>query len=160
MQTKKFSLGVYGFYAPKGYEFNTDHDREGWTTANLTDTNNGPTGGKWVCTATSGSNPYLVGPTNFHLDAGTFKKVIVNAANAAPTAQNLRVYWKRNGQLSFVQSRSKSVTIPGGGGWNELVVDMTGMAEWGTGDDITQLRIDPVDWGTGYSFGVDYVRYE
>ena len=71
-------------------------------------------------------------------------------------AATLQLFWKTAGEPNFSDSKSARVPITNDGGWREII-DVRAHAKWcGT---ITQLRIDPVDYGDGHAVGIDYVRF-
>ena len=158
MQVDNFGLEAYGLYWPEPYQFNVDGDAEGWSSSNLTDQGApGPANGVWIFTA-SVNDPKLTGPV-IRADSGMYPKVKVRMANAGnPVAASVaQIFWKRVGDTSFTEGRSKKVNIGNGGGWVEYTFDMTGDPDWQ--GEITQLRLDPIYYGDGHAVGVDYIYF-
>ncbi|MBI3283070.1 LamG domain-containing protein [Candidatus Curtissbacteria bacterium] len=81
-----------------------------------------------------------------------YDKIYIRGANATSNA-NMQVYFKTSTSNFYSEDKSVWVNFPTGGGWWEVVADMSGNPQWkGT---ITGVRVDPFNT-TGY-FGIDYV---
>ncbi|MFA0776127.1 MAG: hypothetical protein THHGLFOP_001655 [Candidatus Fervidibacter sp.] len=75
-------------------------------------------------------------------------------AGAQPIGQ---VFWVREDEPNWSESKSVRFPLPTDGQWHELRIDLTQSPEWkGT---ITQLRLDPGS-GAGIVVELDYVRLE
>lgn len=135
-----------------GWEFNTDGNRQGWTTSNIS-SDTGPAGGLWSF-VTSQSDPYLTSP-NFEAPAESYYAVSVKIANQNTNTEG-KIYFKTAAENYYSEDKSVSFVCSSGGGWVKHVVDMTTNAKW-TGT-ITGIRVDPVSYGTIAACGVDYVR--
>jgi len=140
---------------PVAFEFNHDGDREGWTAVNMTDSNSGPTNGRWILLV-PGTDPHLISPT-LNLQAATHPTLHVIVANDHnPSASSVfQVYWERFGEPGFREAWSVSTPISNGGNWQTLDIDLSANPEWR--GEITRIRIDPVQSGDNHSIGIDRI---
>ncbi len=148
--------GGGGTAAPVRYAFDTDGDREGWTTRNVDDWQGGPRGGLWVVRV-PGNDPMFVGPA-VTVDASRYRTLRLRVANDGnpADASRMQIFWRRRGAPDFSEPNSVWVELPNDGGWRTFTVDLGAQAGWrGT---IERLRIDPVVRGNGRSVGLDFVE--
>jgi hypothetical protein len=84
--------------------------------------------------------------------SGRYDKVYLRGANAGSTSR-WQVFFKTATSDFYSEDKSVWVDFPKGGGWLEVIVDMSQNAKWqGT---ITGLRVDP--FNANEYFGIDYV---
>jgi hypothetical protein len=146
-----FSLKQYTAQNPKSYEFNRDDDTEGWkSVCDIDQYSNGPLNGKWIFVPT-GNNPQLLSPI-LMIDTSIVKKIIINMANG-----HLQLFWSRDDEGLFNEDDSIWIEMKNGGGWSEYVLDLSNDSRWN--GIIRRLRIDPIRYGDGGGFGIDYIRF-
>ena len=148
------ALGVV--WERPAWEFNIDDDPDDWTPVN--DLAPFEVKGGILRTRSTGGDPYMHGPP-IRVDATRFRTLVLRLrvqfpAGAQPIGQ---VFWVREDDPNWSESKSIRFPLPTDGQWHELKVDLTQSPEWkGT---ITQLRLDPGS-GTGITVELDYVRLE
>ncbi|MFA0742948.1 MAG: hypothetical protein DFNUSKGM_003081 [Candidatus Fervidibacter sacchari] len=138
------------------WEFNIDDDPDDWTPVNHL----APfeVKGGILRTRSTGGDPYMHGPP-IRVDAAKFRTLVLRLrvqfpAGAQPIGQ---VFWVREDEPKWSESKSVRFPLPTDGQWHELRVDLTQSPEWK--GIITQLRLDPGS-GTGIVVELDYVRLE
>ncbi len=138
------------------WEFNIDDDPDFWTPVNHL----APfeVKGGILRTRSTGGDPYMHGPP-IRVDAAKFRTLVLRLRVQFPTgAQPIgQVFWVREDDPNWSESKSVRFPLPTDGQWRELRVDLTQSPEWK--GIITQLRLDPGS-GTGIIVELDYVRLE
>ena len=89
----------------------------------------------------TGSDPYFVSP-GFSLSAKSYHTVVIKIDAHGGSSHEMRVYWKRNGDSGFSESRSKALHYSSSTGKNfrTVSIDVGKNSSWnGT---IKQIRID------------------
>ncbi len=139
------------------YDFNTDGDKEGWTTQNLTDlANNAPNGGLWIM-STSANEPIMLSP-QVNINASSYSKIEIKMANDHNPIETskLQIFWTSSDDNNFSEAKSSGlINVSNGGGWGTYTIDLTTNTEWR--GEITKIRIDPIMQGDGHSIGIDYI---
>lgn len=109
-----------------------------------------------ICTVeVTGSDPYMLSPSNIDLNASDYQYLIVKMKNN--TASNgAQLYWTTNSENYFDQDKYKLIPMmPTDNQFRTYVVDLSSDPDWqGT---IKRIRIDP----TGSSAGtveIDYIK--
>jgi len=138
-----------------GWEFDEDDNKEGWISANVSGDSGEPTNGTWKCTADQ-DDPQFVS-SEVAIDASETSTVKVRLANQNDDS-NGTIYFQRQSDSAFSESRSVDFTVATDGSWNEYAVDMSTNSDW-TGY-VDYLRIDPIASGTGDALGIDYVHLD
>ena len=140
---------------PIRWDFNTNGDKEGWTTNNVNDTNHGPVGGLWVVQV-PGSDPMFIGPY-ININASDYRSITINMANDHNPASTstLQLFWDRTSSSGFNEYDSVRIAVSNSGGWMDYTINLASRSGWR--DTITRLRIDPIDSGDGHSVGIDYI---
>jgi len=138
------------------YDFNTDGNKEGWTTQNLNDlAAGGPSGGLWVMSV-PGNDPLMLSP-QLNIDASAYSKIMIKMANDHNPADSsiLQVFWTRSDSTGFTESKSSLISVSNAGGWATYTLNVGSNAEWR--GEITQIRVDPILSGDNHSVGIDYI---
>lgn len=156
MHVRNLSLQAYGPEFSKPDEFDVDGETGGWQPINVTDVNSGSLNGIWIM-ETGGDEPILVGP-EIRMSADRYKQVVMRMANMGnPSIHSwAQLFWRRSGDASFSESRSASVSVSNDGIYQKYTFDMASNSEWN--GEIVQLRLDPIAFGNGHPFGIDYIR--
>jgi hypothetical protein len=156
MEIGNFSLKQYTAQNPKPYEFNQDHDTEGWLRiSDLNQFNNGPSNGKWILSS-FGNDPQLLSPV-LMIDTSIVKKIIINMVTDRLADNHFQLFWSINSVGLFSENDSISIQMMNDGNWREYILDLSNNSNW---DGITRrLRIDLVQKGNGAAFGIDYIRF-
>jgi len=138
------------------WEFNIDDDPDDWAPVNHL----APfeVKGGILRTRSTGGDPYMHGPP-IRVDATKLRTLVLRLrvqfpAGAQPIGQ---VFWVREDDPKWSESKSVRFPLPIDGQWHELRVDLTQSPEWK--GIITQLRLDPGS-GEGIIVELDYVRLE
>jgi len=138
------------------WEFNIDDDPDDWTPVH--DLAPFEVRGGILRTESTGGDPYMHSPP-IRIDAAKFKALVLRLrvqfpAGAQPIGQ---VFWVREDEQNWSESKSVKFPLPTDGQWHELKVDLSQSPEWrGT---VTQIRLD-LGSGTGIIMELDYVRLE
>ncbi|MBW2701222.1 MAG: hypothetical protein JRF33_10420 [Deltaproteobacteria bacterium] len=156
LQIRNLSL-VYADNNPTEirYDFNTDGDREGWTTANIDDPNDGPIGGTWTMSI-PGSDPVLLSPA-LQINAANYGSISVTMANDGNPADDshMQIFWSLSANPGFIEDNSDWIPISNAGGWATYTIDLSAHPYWNGA--INQIRIDPIMSGDGNSIGIDAI---
>ncbi|MCS7224997.1 MAG: hypothetical protein NZ959_10660 [Armatimonadetes bacterium] len=138
------------------WEFNTKDDPEDWTIANhLSDP---VVSDGLLQLASTGPDPYFHSPA-LQVDTSKVRTLVLRArfrfpAGATPIGQ---VFWTRQDDPNWSESKSLHFPLPTDGNWHTLRVNLSASPEWkGT---ITQIRLDPGS-GTGIEVEIDFIRLE
>ncbi|GBC98079.1 hypothetical protein HRbin17_00574 [bacterium HR17] len=138
------------------WEFNTDSDPDDWTP--IHDLAPFEVANGILHTRSVGADPYMHSPP-IRVAATQSRTLVLRLRvqvplNAQPIGQ---VFWTRDDDPQWSESKSVKFPLPIDGQWHELRVDLSGSPEWrGT---ITQLRLDPGS-GAGIVVELDFVRLE
>jgi hypothetical protein len=128
--------------------WNFSSSRENWTsggtiTPNPTPNHHNADGWPGIIYADcTGSDPFFVSPS-FSLSAKNYHKIVVKIATHGGYSHEMRVYWKRSTDSSFIESRSVASTYYASSGTNfkTVILDVGQSSNWnGT---IKSIRIDP-----------------
>lgn len=82
----------------------------------------------------------------------------------ASNAQNrkLKVYFRTTNQNYYSEAKHEEINIPGSGGYYTCIIQMGINGYWYSGGRVTQLRIDPTEYGNpdgSYdNIGIDYIK--
>jgi len=107
-------------------------------------------------TRSIGGDPYMHSPP-VRLDAQRFRTLVMRVrlqfpAGAQPMGQ---VFWVREDDPQWSESKSLRFPLPTDGQWHEIRVDLTQSPEWRS--IIRKLRLD-LGSGTGIILELDFVR--
>lgn len=138
----------------RGWEFEVEGNREGWTTKNLMYDYGPCSGGSWVV-YTHMLDPYFESPA-IELPAENNRYIKVNIANQN-TRTDGKIYFKTAQENYYDESKTVTFTCTNGGGWWTHTIDMSVNPKY-TGT-ITGIRIDPVSEGNGAPLGIAFVRF-
>ena len=134
------------------WEFNTDHDREGWQN-NPGATNRGVGDGSWNLTM-SGADPSLFGPAiNEDAEVATIVEIRMSSSD---TDANAQLFWTVDGEGSFSEQRSQRFTLLPDGDLHTYQLELSTDPDWTS--TITQLRFDPVATSHGGIVSIDSIR--
>ncbi|TVP75164.1 MAG: hypothetical protein EA353_14470 [Puniceicoccaceae bacterium] len=135
------------------YDFNTDGNLEGWTSANVSGLT--VAGGVLSGTATSG-DPQLR-RTGLSLNGNSFTRVTVRMR--ASVNSPIRLFWSTSDNSGFSTARRETIDYTGNDEFQILEFDLEYVDQWADAI-ITSLRLDPAEGaGTdGSTFEVDYIE--
>ncbi|KPA17771.1 secreted protein [Candidatus Magnetomorum sp. HK-1] len=155
-------------YAETYKSWNFSYNTQSWTSGgNITPkpTPNHHNADGWpgiIYADCTGSDPYFISPS-FSLSAKKYHKIVIKIVTAGGYRHEMRVYWKRSYDSSFVESRSMATSYyssSGGSSMKTLTLDVGKNDNWsGT---INKIRIDPsrsTCSGT-IRYHIDYVSIE
>ncbi len=119
--------------------FRTDNDPDGWTLANLTDTNvvDG------VLKATPSSNDPQIKRTDLSFYGDQVAEVVVRM-RADISSASVVFYWGNSSATGFSADRKLSAAYTGNGEFQDVVFSVAGQAQW-DGHVIRSIRIDPLN---------------
>jgi len=138
------------------WEFSMDDDPDDWMPLN--DLAPFEVKGGVLRTRSIGGDPYMHSPP-VRLDAQRFRTLVMRVrlqfpAGAQPMGQ---VFWVREDDPQWSESKSLRFPLPTDGQWHEIRVDLTQSPEWRS--IIRKLRLD-LGSGTGIILELDFVRLE
>lgn len=138
------------------WEFNVDDDLSDWAPVN--DLAPFEVKGGILRTRSTGGDPYMHSPP-IRVEATKLRKLVLRLraqfpAGAHPVGQ---VFWVREDDPNWSESKSVKFPIPTDGQWHELSFDLSQSPEWR--GIVTQIRLDPGS-GAGIVVELDYVRLE
>lgn len=148
------SLGV--LWEKPVWEFDIDNDPDDWTPAH--DLEPLEVKGGILRTRSTGIDPYMHSPV-VRVEAEKFKTLVLRLRVQFPegTSPVGQVFWVREDDQNWSESKSVRFPLPTDGQWHEVKVDLTQSPEWR--GVITQLRFDPGS-GVGIVLELDFVRLE
>ncbi|MCS7192459.1 MAG: hypothetical protein NZ937_05700 [Armatimonadetes bacterium] len=148
------SLGIV-WDQPK-WEFNFDGDPDDWAPVHDLapfEVKNGI-----LRTQSTGGDPYMHGPP-VRLDATKLKSLVLRLRLQFPEGAHPigQVFWIREDDPKWSESKSVRFPLPTDGQWHELRVDLSQSPEWK--GVITQIRLDPGS-GVGIIVEFDFIRLD
>ena len=156
IEVGNLSLKQYTARNPKSYEFDRDRDTQGWTRLlDLNQLTDGPLNGKWILKP-FGDDPQLLSPP-VRIDASVVKRIIIHMANDHLSDNHFQLFWSTGSEGVFNESKSIWIEMKSDGGWRDYVLNLSTHSHWH--GIIRRLRIDPVQYGSAGSFGLDYIRF-
>lgn len=133
------------------WQFNTNGDSEGWTTARL---NGVVQNGSQQLTVLA-TDPNFVSLSNLGFAAATHQYARFRVKTAS--SGQIELFWARNDANFFGGGKSDRINISSTNGeFVEYVMDLSGNTEWKS--TISRLRIDP-EVGTGNSIEFDLIEF-
>jgi hypothetical protein len=113
------------------------------------------------------SAPRMLSPAGLRLNpdprAGGYGRLHIFLRSSAGTRW-LGVHFTTESDGAWDDAKAQFAAIPGGGGWNEVVVELVGNPRWVSGERIDQIRIDPVQTGyraaSGGVIEIDWMRFD
>jgi len=136
--------------AQVSWQFDTDGNAEGWTTANVS-VPGAPSGGQWIMTFDQG-NPQLLSPP-INLQASQYAALQLRVQSSAAVTATLR--WQRVDAPSFDDAKSTSVTIAGAAAWQTTRLLLADVSSWQ--GEVTSLRLD-LAAAVAQSLAIDWVH--
>ncbi|MCF7847600.1 MAG: glycoside hydrolase [Kiritimatiellales bacterium] len=133
--------------------FDTDGDYEGWTLANITNTN--VTGG--ALRGTPSSNDPQIKRTDLSFYGSRVSNVVIRM-RADVNNSNTVLYWGTSVSNSYHSSRKINATYAGNGEFHDVVFSTAGHAQW-DGQVIRRIRIDALN-GPTIPFEVDHIAIQ
>ncbi len=127
-------------------------DSEGWANTNMLlpfALGNGT-----LFTRSTGSDPYMMGPT---LDLAATGDAVATIRMRTTAGTHAQIFWTRKDSHSFSESKSMSFSIEPDGEWHEYRVAVGLSLEW-TGT-IRQIRFDPSN-APDAQIWIDYIRID
>jgi hypothetical protein len=91
------------------------------------------------------------------IDTSIVKKIIINMANDHLSDNHFQLFWSVDDEGLFNEDDSIWVEMKNDGGWSEYVLDLSSNSRWN--GIVRRLRIDPIRYGNGAGFGIDYIRF-
>ena len=156
IEVGNLSLKQYTAQNPKSYEFNRDGDTEGWTRgSNLNQLTDGPFNGQWMLIP-HGHDPQLLSPP-LSVDASVVKRIVIRMTNDHLSDNQFQLFWSTQSDGVFSESNSSWIETKNDGRWRDYVLNLSSHSNWR--GIIRWLRIDPVRYGNGARFGLDYIRF-
>ena len=152
IEVGNLSLKQYTSENPKSFEFDITGEMNLWTmNFEHSDSKNGYWIGK-----PSGNDPQLLSPV-VAINASVVQRIILRLFSEQLKSNRLQLFWSTDSQGLFSEEKSSWITLNVGTMWNEYVLDLSKHPRWH--GIIRRLRIDPVEYGDGRNFGLDYIRF-
>jgi autotransporter-associated beta strand protein len=131
------------------WNFNTDGNAEGWTSANPS----GATPSNGILSASAGSDPQVFKNGAVYVDGSLAKHLLVRYRGTATGVAQL--FWGNTGNGGFTGARSSNFSYSPANVWTGLLLNPSNSAEWNN-QMIVNLRFDPTG-GVGSSYEIDWI---
>ncbi len=103
-------------------------------------------------------DPYTYG---YYINPTVYRAVEIRIASNAQN-RKLKAYFRTTNQNYYSEAKHEEINIPGSGGYYTCIVQMGYNGYWYSGGRVTQLRIDPTEYGNpdgSYdNIGIDYIK--
>lgn len=103
-------------------------------------------------------DPYTYG---YYINPTIYRAVELRIASNAQN-RKLKVYFRTTNQNYYSEVKHEEINIPGSGGYYTCIIQMGYNGYWYYGGRVTQLRIDPTEYGNpdgSYdNIGIDYIK--
>jgi autotransporter-associated beta strand protein len=141
---------TFDFQLNARWNFNTDGNAEGWTTANPS---NATVANGMLSATVSAPDPQVQKIGAVYVSGDLAKHVFVRYRSSA--TGNAQLFWGRIGAGGFTGARSVVTSYPTANVWSGVTLNPSSSADW-LGQIITDLRFDPTG-STGSTYEIDWI---